>query len=128
MNALANAGQPNSKRFLELQFLVAEQEEEEEQRDQSRVSKVTQAVINHSSYSCIGSHTSLKQKTIRKLFPQSLKQLEKLNKVNAANQKETSPSRHLESASESKTLMTAMSGKQFGLGDAINDSTLTGDV
>ena len=82
MNALQNAGQMTNQRYIDLTYIVAEHEEEEEQRDQSRVSKITKSVLNHSSYSCIGSSTCLKQKNIRKLFPQSLKQIEKHNKLN----------------------------------------------
>ena len=60
MHALANAGQMTNHRYVELTYIVAEQEEEEEQRDFSRVSKSTKAVLNHASYSCIGSSTCLK--------------------------------------------------------------------
>ena len=67
--------------------MVAENEEEEEQRDFSRVAKITQPVLNHSSYSCIGSATCLKQKTIRKLFPNTLKQCEEFNKANIVGAK-----------------------------------------
>jgi hypothetical protein len=45
MHALANAGQMTNHRYIELTYVVAETEEEEEQRDYSRVSKVTQAII-----------------------------------------------------------------------------------
>ena len=78
MQALALAGQMSNQRYVELTYIVAEQEEEEEQRDFSRVSKSTKAVLNHASYACIGSSTCLKQKAIRKLFPQTLKQCEEL--------------------------------------------------
>ena len=82
MNALANAGQMTNQRYIDLTYIVAEHEEEEEQRDYSRVSKVTKAVLNHSSYACIGSSTCLKQKNIRRLFPQVLKQIEQQNMLN----------------------------------------------
>ena len=87
MNALANAGQQTNTRYVELTYIVAEHEEEEEQRDYSRVSKNTQPLLQHSSYSCIGSSTCLKQKNIRKLFPQTLKQCEELDKGNSAASK-----------------------------------------
>lgn len=58
-----------NQRYIDLTYVVAENEEEEEQRDYSVVAKQTKAAINHSSYSCIGSQSCLKQKTIRKLFP-----------------------------------------------------------
>ena len=82
MHALANAGQMTNHRYVELTYIVAEQEEEEEQRDFNRVSKATKAVLNHASYSCIGSSTCLKQKSIRKLFPQTLRQCEVLQAAN----------------------------------------------
>lgn len=57
MHALANAGQQTNSRYVDLTYIVAENEEEEEQRDYSRVSKSTKPMLNHSSYSCIGSAT-----------------------------------------------------------------------
>ena len=82
MNALRNAGQSSNSRYVDLTYLVAENEEEEEQRDYSRVSKTTQPVLQHSSFAAIGSSNCLKQKNIRKLFPQTLKQCEELDKAN----------------------------------------------
>lgn len=84
---MANAGQMTNTRYIDLTYMVAEHEEEEELRDFSRVSKNTKAELNHSSYACIGSATCLKQKNIRKLFPQSLKQMELNNKLNVATTK-----------------------------------------
>ena len=79
MNALANAGQQTNTRYVDLTYIVAENEEEEEQRDYSRVAKNTMPSLPHHAYSCIGSSTTLKQKAIRKLFPKTLKQCQSLN-------------------------------------------------
>jgi len=84
MLALANAGQMTNHKYVELTYLVAEQEEEEDQRDFSRFSKSTKAVFNHASFACIGSSSCLKQKNIRKLFPTTLKQCEELQASNGA--------------------------------------------
>ena len=87
MHALANAGQQTNSRYVDLTYVVAENEEEEEQRDFSRVAKATAPVLNHSGYSCIGSQTCLKQKNIRKLFPNTLRQCEEMNKANQVGAK-----------------------------------------
>jgi hypothetical protein len=87
MHALANAGQMSNHRYIELTYVVAENEEEEEQRDYSRICKITQSVLPHSQYACIGSSTCLKQKNIRKLFPQTLKQCEQSNQANEVQAK-----------------------------------------
>lgn len=87
MNALANAGQMTNQRYIDLTYIVAEQEDEEEQRNYSAISKITKPVLPHSSYSCIGNPSCLKQKNIRKLFPLTLKQCEELNQVNVASAK-----------------------------------------
>ena len=67
---------------------MAENEEDDEQRDFSRVAKVTKPVLNHSSYSCIGSSSCLKQKNIRKLFPQTLLSCESLQVGNPGPKKD----------------------------------------
>ena len=83
MLALEGAGQKSNHRFVELRYVVAEQEEDEEARDYSRYSKITTPTLNHSAYSCIGSATCHKQKQVRKLFPITLKQCEENQKLNA---------------------------------------------
>ncbi len=60
MNALFNAGQMTNQRYIDLTYIVAENEEEEEQRDYTVVAKGTKSAIKHASYSCIGSSTCLK--------------------------------------------------------------------
>ena len=60
MNTLLSAGQTTSRRYISLTYIVAESREEAESRDFTRVSKSTQAVLNHSGYSCIGSQTCLR--------------------------------------------------------------------
>lgn len=79
MHALANAGQQTNTRYVDLTYIVAENEEEEEQRDYSRVAKSTQPSLPHHTFSCIGSSSCLKQKAIKKIFPQTLKQCQNLN-------------------------------------------------
>jgi len=104
MNALANAGQMTNQRYIDLTFIVAENEEEEEQRDYSAITKVSKAVINHSGYSCIGQSSCLKQKNIRKLYLDTLKQCEERNHLNSA------ASTRLEGADGSSSLQTAANG------------------
>ena len=41
MNALANAGQMTNQRYIDLTYIVAENEDEEEQRNYSAISKIT---------------------------------------------------------------------------------------
>ena len=60
MLALEGAGQKSNHRFVELRYVVAEQEEDEEARDFSRHSKNTNPILNHGAFSCIGSATCLK--------------------------------------------------------------------
>ena len=60
MLALEGAGQKTNHRFVELTYVVAEQEEDEEARDFSRYSKNTNPTLNHSAFACIGSATCLK--------------------------------------------------------------------
>ena len=118
MHALANAGQQTNHRYVELTYIVAENEEEEEQRDYSRVSKVTKAVLNHANYCCIGNSTCLKQKNIRKVFPATLKQCEERNKINleAANSKKKAGSGSGNQNPENDSSFASIQSKQSGYG------------
>ena len=60
MNMLLSAGQTTNRRYISLTYIVAESREEAELRDFTRASKSTQPLLNHSSYSCIGSSTCLR--------------------------------------------------------------------
>jgi len=124
MHALANAGQMTNHRYIELTYVVAETEEEEEQRDYSRVSKVTQAVIQHSAYSAIGSSSCLKQKNIRKLFPQTLRHCETLNE---ANNVASIPVKKGELTSEKNASFKSVNPNMNGtVGGGLNASVSTG--
>lgn len=115
-----------NQRYIELTYIVAENEEEEEHRDYSRISKVTQAIINHSAYSCIGSSSCLKQKNIKKLFPQTLKQCELLNQtnVNASSPKKGDPKSGVNEASASFNSIS--SNINSTMGNGLNSSVNLG--
>lgn len=68
-NATA-ASRPNlNTRLMELRFAASEYEEELEARDFAVPAKSTQTVnIKHLSYACIGTDTTHKQRSIKKLF------------------------------------------------------------
>ena len=60
---------------MDLQFAVQEFEEELDSRDLSHLAKTTKPIaagVQHSQCVCIGSDTTLKQKTIKKLFAHAL--------------------------------------------------------
>ena len=73
MRQLAAAGQKSNSRYVDLTFIVNENEEELEMRDYTVACKSTQPIsLMHSQTSCIGSSNVLKQKNIKKIFPQTL--------------------------------------------------------
>ena len=74
---MQTAGQKADKQYLDLQFIVQEFEDELDRRDYSDLCKRTKPIaLQHSQCACIGSETTLKQKTIKKLFPDTLKECE----------------------------------------------------
>jgi hypothetical protein len=69
------------EKFMDLTIAVQEYEEEEETRDLKDASKTTKPIasgVQHSQVGCIGSDTTLKQKNIKKLFVNVLKECEQL--------------------------------------------------
>lgn len=74
MQTLANAGQTSNRRYVELSYLVQDAEEEAEQRDFKVLAKTAAPLDPHYLYAAIGTATSFKQKSIKKMFPYSLKQ------------------------------------------------------
>jgi len=115
-----------NQRYIDLTYIVAENEEEEEQRDYSVVAKQTKAAINHSSYSCIGSQTCHKQKTIRKLFPLTLKQCEELNKVNIAAMAKTQANKG--TLEDKNNSFASLTSNKFGSIADNNHDTVSGNL
>ena len=73
MKQLAAAGQKSNQRYHDLTYIVNESEEEIEMRDYTVACKSTQPIsLLHSQTSCIGSSSVLKQRNIKKIFPQTL--------------------------------------------------------
>ena len=61
MKQLAAAGQKSNQRFIDLTYIVNENEEEQEMRDYTIAAKTTQPMgIQHSQTACIGSANVLK--------------------------------------------------------------------
>lgn len=69
------------EKFMDLTISVQEYEEEEETRDLTDAAKTTKPIaggVQHSQVCCIGSDSTLKQKNIKKLFVNVLKECEQL--------------------------------------------------
>jgi hypothetical protein len=66
---------------MDLQFAVHEFEEEEDIRNLIELAKTTKPLpsgVQHSLCACIANETTLHQKHVKKLFPQTLKECESL--------------------------------------------------